>query len=268
MPSINLPTININKEDFKSKETMENILDTLIKYRKELNYLLMNLDIDNMPTIGGLMEDMQGNYSLLTQTVDGIYMQVGNIQGDFADFRVEADNISAIVANNQGNIATLTIQANGIQSTVTSHTTSIGSFASQITQLSGEISSIVSFTDVTGNQIASRINQTATTITLDASKIDLNGITTVNKQLRIGKSSDDLGSIVFPGTASIEGSNSSSGITISAMSNIVIGSNLVQIGGLTVEIDANTVNFKDSTVDFSQANVLGITGTSGTLKWA
>ena len=34
---------------------MENILDTLQKYRKEVKFLLMNLDLDNMPTIGGLI---------------------------------------------------------------------------------------------------------------------------------------------------------------------------------------------------------------------
>ena len=160
MPAINLPTINIDKEDFKSKETMENILDTLIKYRKELNYLLMNLDIDNMPLVGGLMEDLEGNYSSLVQTVDGIYIQVGNIEGDIADFRVEADNITAIVTNNQGDIGALQIQANqiivsvsdangaiaaltltaeGIQTQVTDNLGHI----STLTQTAGEIQTLV-----------------------------------------------------------------------------------------------------------------------------
>src|SRR5690554_419941 len=45
---------------------------------------------------------------------------------------------------------------------------------------SSEISTKVAITDYTGNTIASKINQTATTIKLQASKIALEGLVTVN----------------------------------------------------------------------------------------
>lgn len=200
MPAINLPTINITDKDFKSKETMENILDTLMKYRKELNYLLMNLDLDNMPAIGGLIGDIKGDYSLLSQTVNGITMQVGNIQGDVSSLQIQANGIIADVrdnagnianlaitaqglqsqvTNNAGNISTLTQTASGLQSQVSSINTTLGSQSSQIIQLSNSISSKVSQTDYNGVNIVSLIEQTASSIKLSASKIDLMGITTM-----------------------------------------------------------------------------------------
>lgn len=51
MPNINLPNINISENDLKSEETMKQLVDTLFKYKKELNYLLSNLDADNMPAV-------------------------------------------------------------------------------------------------------------------------------------------------------------------------------------------------------------------------
>ena len=50
---------------------------------------------------------------------------------------------------------------------------------SSITQLSASISSVVSFTDIDGNDVVSKINQTATTIQIQASKINLVGMTTL-----------------------------------------------------------------------------------------
>ena len=158
MPSINLPTIDFAIDGGSNKQELQQILDALTKYRKELNFLLMNLDTDNMPAVAGLLEDLDGNFSMINQQIDGITLAVGNAQGD---------------------ISALEITVGGIQTTVASHGTTIGSHTSQITQLSNEISSVVSFTDVTGNQIASKINQTATTIEIEASKIDLTGITTI-----------------------------------------------------------------------------------------
>lgn len=252
MPAISLPSINISESDFQSKETMEQILDTLQKYRKELNFLLMNLDVDNMPEVGGLIGDIQGNYSLIQQDLDGIIMQVGNIQGDVSSLALTAEGLQTQVSNNTGQISTLTQTAEGLQTQVASLDSEVGGFYSEITQLSNEISSIVSFTDVTGNMIASRINQTATTITLEASKIDLNGITTVNKQLRLGTTYDNQGSIVFPGSASIEGTGE--GISIDAMSNISLGSSYILLGGLII--------------DFNNAEIKNFSGAGGTLKWA
>lgn len=254
MPAINIPNLNVNEigEGLKDSKNYEMILDTLQRYRKELNFYLMNLDLDNMPSVGGLIGDLQGDYSLISQTVDGILLSVGNIEGDVSALQITAGEILASVADNTGNISTLTQTAQGIQTTVSNQggqistltqtvngissqvaslDTEVGGFYSEISQLSNEISSIVSFTDVTGNQIATKINQTATTITLDASKINLNGITHVNKQLRVGSTSDGSVAIVFGGS----GANITSspygvaGLNINASDTYVYGN--LWVGG-------------------------------------
>lgn len=200
MPAINLPNINITEEGLNNKKTMENILDTLQKYRKELNFLLMNLDEDNMPSVIGRIEDGEGRISLINQAIDEIQLLVADNTGDIAQLTVRADEIAATVANNAGDIAQLQITANSIQTTVANHAgeistikqtaqgiqtqvtsinNTVGSHSSQITQLSNSISSKVSYTDYNGVQIASLINQEAGRITLSAAVLDLRGITTI-----------------------------------------------------------------------------------------
>lgn len=102
MPAINLPTIDISEKDFKSKETMDQILDTLQKYRKELNFLLMNLDIDNMPSISNVMSDMQGNISSITQTANGLSSTVSSLSttvgGHSSSINQLSNEISSIVS--------------------------------------------------------------------------------------------------------------------------------------------------------------------------
>ena len=242
MPNINLPTIDFTINSGSNKQELQQILDTLTKYRKELNFLLMNLDGENMPAIAGYIEDAFGNISSIQQTIDGINITVSNAVGDISSLQVQADNISALVGNNAGDIASLVIRAglietmvgnnagdistltqttqgiqtqvsnntgaistvtqtaqgiqtqvtnnagqissvvqtvNGIQSTVASHTTELGSVYSTITQLSTSISSKVSYSDYTGTEIVSLIEQTPNSIKLSASKVDLTGITTI-----------------------------------------------------------------------------------------
>ena len=193
---LNLPDIS---QAFNGN-TNEQILDSLQKYRKELNFLLMNLDESNMPEIAGRLDGIDGSFSLIQQDLSSITLAVGNAQGDISALSLRADGIDLAVSNNAGSISALSLTVDGIsttvsnqagqistinqtvsgiQTTVSSHTTTIGTHTSQITQLDSEISSVVSWTDVTGNMVASLINQTATTITLQASKIDLTGITTI-----------------------------------------------------------------------------------------
>ena len=112
--------------------------------------------------------------------------------------------------------------------------------------MADEISSIVSFTDVTGNQIASKINQTATSISLSASKIDLNGITNVNSDMRLGNLSTGTTYLRFGSGALITG----------------------QYGGQlsTLSISASKVDFVGSKLDFTGCNIIGLT--SVTMKFA
>ena len=84
------------------------------------------------------------------------------------------------------NEATLTVQAKEIAAKV-SHTefddlgNRVSSAESSLTVQAEQIESKVSQTDFTGNTVASLINQTATTVTIQAQKIDLSGYCTATR---------------------------------------------------------------------------------------
>ena len=172
---MNLSIPNINISDSSNKE----IVDVLHRYRKELNFLLMNLDESNMPGIANRRDGLNGEFSLIDQQLDAITLAVGNAQGDISALELRADGIDLSVSGLSGDFSSLSLTVNGISSTVSSHTTTIGTHTSQISQLSGEISSIVSWTDINGNDVVSKITQTATNISLLAEEIDLEGITRI-----------------------------------------------------------------------------------------
>lgn len=191
---------NFNLPDITEGMSNEDLLVVVGKMKKTLDWLLYNLDVDNMPQIGNLLGDLEGNYSLISQTIDGIQLSVGNIAGDVSALELTAQSISSTVSNHAGEISTIkqtatgiqsqvTNQAGqissinqtvvGIQSTVSSLDSEVGGFYSEITQLSNSISSKVSWIDYNGEEIVSLIEQTPSRIRLSADKIDLEGITTI-----------------------------------------------------------------------------------------
>ena len=211
--AVNIPNLNVNAigDGLQDRKNYEAILDVLQRYRKELNFYLMNLDLDNMPVVAEnidwIHQDIDGvkitvgnnagDIAALVVEAGQISAAVGNNAGDIAALVVEAGQISAAVGNNAGDIAALVVTATGIQSQVTDNKTSITTVTqtaagiqtqvtnlkndteSSITQLSDSISSKVSSTDYTGATLVSMIEQTAESIKLSASKIDLTGITTI-----------------------------------------------------------------------------------------
>ena len=204
---MNLSIPNINISDGSNKE----IVDVLHRYRKELNFLLMNLDESNMPGIANRLDGMDGSFSLINQDLESITLAVGNAQGDISALSLRADGIdlavaglsgdfsslsltvngiSSTVSSHTGSISTINQTVSGIQSTVASHSSTIGTIQSSITQMANEISLKVSASYVngavddlddtlTGAEIALRVNQAGSNIKIQASHIDLIGITTL-----------------------------------------------------------------------------------------
>jgi len=172
----NLPDIS---KAFGEEKTNEQILDSLQKYRKELNFLLMNLNESNMPEVANRLEGLDGSFSQISQDVDQISLTVYDPNSGIAALNVTAGEISSTVASLDGDFSALSQTVDGISTTVYDSVNGLGAAWSQIDQNANEITSIVSFTDIDGNAIASKINQTTTTITIAASKIDLTGITTI-----------------------------------------------------------------------------------------
>ena len=101
----------------------------------------------------------------------------------------------------------------------------LANMESEISIQADQISSKVSQTDFNGNTIASLINQTATTITIDAEKINLDGITRVSDALWLGSSySQTRKALNFKSSASIYTPDYSDNLVIDSMGEIFLRS--------------------------------------------
>jgi phage minor structural protein len=107
-----------------------------------------------------------------------------NAKANQSSLNTTNSNVSSLTTRMSSAESSLSVQAGQIASKVSQSTydadipnlkTRMNSAESTITQHAGQITSKVSTTDYTGNKVVSMLNQTATTIKLDASKIELNG---------------------------------------------------------------------------------------------
>lgn len=217
-------------------DTQQQMLDSLEKFRKELWWLLQSLDSTNVKELNaevinagriaakylkvGHETEFEEGYdtrSLFEVTNDRITAEVESINGNIASLEITADQIrsevSAQITNINGqitviqdNVSTVTQTASQIQSTVSSQQTQINSQGIRITdaesninQQAWQITQKVSQTDYNGNRIASLINQTATDITIQANRINLNGAVLANGKIE-GSTSITVGTNLFVGS--------------------------------------------------------------------
>jgi hypothetical protein len=134
--------------------------------------------------------DIQGNIVTISGNIISL---TSRIEGAEASLTIQADEIATKVSQTSFNELTNRVstaetsitqnaQAIALKASATDVETLDGrmdSAESTITIQAGQISSKVSQEDYTGNTIASLINQTATTIQIAASKINLNGYVTI-----------------------------------------------------------------------------------------
>lgn len=164
-------------------------------------------------------------------------------------FEQTNDRITLEVERIDDSIATIELQADNIELSVQSIDGRLGTAESNISIQAGQITQKVSYTDYNGNEIASRINQNATTITLDAAKINLLGITNVANDLNIGSSFSDgvTKGIYFRG--------------VGGGARIVSGDNFSMrlYGESALYLSSFGTIFMDGDVDFGNNNVTGLT---------
>lgn len=143
--------------------------------------------------------------SRIEQTNEKIELEVERLDGEIVEaysfINLTADNIRQEVGNVKGDVAALDIKATNIELSVSSLGGRLGNAESQLSVQAGQISSKVSQTDYNGNTLISMINQTAETVTINASKINLSGLTEVADTLYIGGHFTDqsVKSIIFRG---------------------------------------------------------------------
>ena len=127
MPSINLPNIDITEDNLKSEETMKQLVDTLFKYKKELNYLLMNLDEENMPSI-------IKRVSKTEEDTEGLVTRVS-----VAELAITPEAITSIVESNTTELAKKSDIPDAVD-------TSLLATKSEVTQTAEDI--IINFTEL------------------------------------------------------------------------------------------------------------------------
>lgn len=119
-----------------------------------------------------------GNGVMKTSAVSAASVTVRIIEGVCMDF-FSGGGLAEWKEETTAGIQNLKDQVTLYAQKVTTVEGTVTTMRSELDVLPGEISSKVSSTDFNGNNIVSRINQTATTITIDASKINLVGKVTI-----------------------------------------------------------------------------------------
>ena len=179
-----------------SKKTTRNKYEGTVTVGNVLPKTIVDALVTQKATI---VENNKVMRSKFEQTNERINMEVETINESIANITIKgSEEIEAKVMNKvDEKLAAVTIRTDEIElkvedvnTTIDDLGTRVSSNESLISQHSSQISMKVSQTDFNGNTIASLINQTADTVTIDASKINLRGAVTVLSDL-----SNDLGSI-------------------------------------------------------------------------
>ena len=181
--------------------------------------------------------------SLVTQTANTIRSEIAD-EVTYLDGRVDSFNSSITQLSNA-------INTKASAESVTSLGTQMNTVEQSLDAVSGTISTKVSMSDITGEVIASKINQSASTVKIDAKNIELSGITTVAKTLRLGDAGDTTQerSIIFSNYSAIE-TNGTSSMEIAAHGSIYLNADEVRFdslvtGGTGAKVDFSTASSID-----------------------
>jgi phage minor structural protein len=219
---------------------------------------------DTKEELSEVIEEHKKEYkSAITQTDSRITLEVEKLNKSIATVDVKADQISLSVSNRITNeVAAINVRANQIQSKVSAQNVSIGnlnnrigSAESSIKQQSWQISQKVSTTDYNGNTIASLINQTSTTISIQASKINLVGAVRVLSDI-----SGNLGTIHAGNIRIKEDIHMGNRLYFSDMTSVGGANGTIQLSAWNDIVYSGSRHSFNGTVDFSGARVVGLGG--------
>ena len=186
---LNVPNITITGNN------NEEIVNVLQRYRKELNYLLMNLDLDNMPNVANKLTDIEGNYSIIQQDVNSILLSVGDIEGNVSALQIQADGIQTQVMDIEGNVSSLVQTAEGLQTQVndingniSTITQTVNGIQTRVSTAEGNISTLTQTAEGLQTRVStaegniSTLTQTATTLQSRIQTAEGN-ISTINQKV-------------------------------------------------------------------------------------
>lgn len=212
----------ISEEKLDSEKERRQILNYLALLDEKLRYMFQNIDpsenfsegafqnyikTEKMITslqikdgkISALITDMEGNFSLLVQTVNGIQTTVADQAGKISQMQQTAEGILTRVSDAEGNISALEQTAGGIQTSVRNLEGNVSTLEqtannikTSVRNLEGDVSVIEQQADKIDWIIASGTSATRFTLTskmaeLIADEIDIYGVVTFNDLSRSGR---------------------------------------------------------------------------------
>ena len=176
-------------------DTVRRLYDHAGALTEQLRYVLMHLDEDNIPMLGGLQEqlaDAEGNLSVLSQTAAALIARVENAEGDLAGVVLTAEALGTRVESAEGSISTLTQTADALTTRVGNAEGSISTvqqtasgLSSTVSDLSGKYSrlqqtvdgfdftGVVTFDDLTDPDVTEISGDCITTGTVALKRLDI-----------------------------------------------------------------------------------------------
>lgn len=244
---INTGTLSSNKgNSWISMDTGEFELGGMRLIDNEFSLTLQDLDMDG--------QKLSDRLATINANMDGISASVSNIVDDYVDtaqLNIAAGSIESTVKSYTDD--EVSKAENRISQTVSGISATVSRIdrdyvkEAQITVLENQISSKVSITDYNGDTIASKITQSpaaidliASKITITADNIDLDGITRVNSDLRVG-SVGERGAITLSDRSSIKTTGVSGyTLTLDSLENHLTCTQL--------HFNASNIHYKDDVI--------------------
>lgn len=106
-----IPAPEYGKND---QETMRNLMDSVAKMRKELNFLLHHLDDENIPTLPIAKADIKANRTSIEENEESIRLLAIDVAGNTAIITIQAGQIQSLVSDVAGNTSSITQLSNQI----------------------------------------------------------------------------------------------------------------------------------------------------------
>lgn len=180
---INDPVPKYRQDDLN--KTTKDLHGYVTGLSDQLQYLLANLDADNIPELPDIIKrlsDAEGNITnfeltaqglkltvqdhenrltKVTITVEGIETSVGDMKGNLSELKQTVDGIRTRVQNAEGDISTLTQTANEIRTQVADNKGNISSLQQTASSLSVQVSNnanSISSLRITANGLESRVS--------------------------------------------------------------------------------------------------------------
>lgn len=126
------------------------------------------------------ISDTEGNVSTLTQTASSLTSRISSAEGNISTLTQTASSLTSRISDAEGNISTLTQTASTLTSQIAkTGVNNLGQNETLYSRIEQNAESIT--TKVSAGDIASTINQTAQSVKIQASKIDLVGYVTASQ---------------------------------------------------------------------------------------